>query len=276
MQWLTTVTGWIFCRHTNLLPSRLRGPQGVWHFWKGQQQPPLWGFALPTTFWCTGPAFFALLFMYQTLSKYKSVSPNTAVSKSLRVTTSWGFGCRCLFSWRHSNCPKICQELCLSRAVLFPWSLLAIDLGTRIQLGKYETIVKGLTSETRTELSSTFPFSHRGSSLSPWWEEACWTWPTALLDVSTSPVKSNRPMAVRPGPMHGILCNYFCGEIKWPGIWDICWKKDSLGVHTAQLVAPCRLLKPQPGTASQVWLGTEKNTVQLASKRYQSYRVLPC
>lgn len=35
-------------------------------------------------------------------------------------------------------------------------------------------------------------------------------------------------------------------------------KTPFVGVHTTQLASRCRLLKPQPGTAFQVWLRTEK------------------
>lgn len=35
-------------------------------------------------------------------------------------------------------------------------------------------------------------------------------------------------------------------------------KTPFVGVYTTQLVSCCRLLKPQPGTASQVWLRAEK------------------
>lgn len=57
-------------------------------------------------------------------------------------------------------------------------------------------------------------------------------------------------------------------------------KTPFVGIYTTQLASYCRLLKPQPGTALQVWLRAElKKTpkpTEFASDWYQSCSALPC
>lgn len=87
-------------------------------------------------------------------------------------------------------------------------------------------VFKSAAVKGEGKLSSLSCF-RRGTSLPHGGKSLAGHIPQLQWDVSVCPAKWC-PIAISPKAIHNVLCNYFCGGIKWLGIWDICCKQDTL------------------------------------------------
>lgn len=181
--------------------------------------------------------------------------PSTASCHQLRV---WLLVL--IFLMTEQQSPNVSEAL---SPTVFPLpSLLAAKLGNSSRLGKRMPIFKSTTVKVKGKLPHILSFSCSCTEA-----PHCPMEGEGLLDISHSPSGMFLPDQ-RSGTVPSLSgrsqCTIFYATIFVVGSNGLVSgtsagsKTPFVGVYTTQLASRCRLLKPQPGTAFQVWLRAEK------------------
>lgn len=203
--------------------------------------------------------------------------PRAAVTSLCQLTPAEGLAVGSYFPEGTVTLPK-----CALSPAVFPLpSLMAAKLDASSWLGKRVSVFKSTTVKGKGRLPHI-------SSLSRSRTEAprCPMEGEGLLDTSHSPSGMFPPAqwsgtvpSLSGQSQHTIFYAtiFVVGSNGLVSGTSAGSKTPFVGVYTTPLASCCRLLKPQPGTAFQVWLRAEKKkTNQLASNWYQSCSALPC